>query len=195
VNYDVRLPEHERDLLRSLRGASLESVRTDGWSAFVGVPKRTIQILPEEVPTPSTAHPHADVNPPRVVSVGAEAQGSAEVIGRFLGRVQTINVLGVHLVFSSPNHAPATEILGVPLPEGVSYGPIFLEKSARVAQQAEGPAALVGLDIAIELLTDQGHTATLLTEAVGHFVHVVLDGGLPLHIAGFVHRQPLEGGS
>lgn len=193
--YDVRLTETERNLLRRLRGAPVESIRTDGWSCAIHLPQTIIQIIPEEVPTPTPSHPYADVNRPRVVLGEHEPPGDVKIVGRALGHVQSLAVLEVQLTFSSPIHAFPTEMVGVTIPAGVMYGPVFLNGLAYSTVQADNPAALVELDIALEFGTDLGHMATFYTDAAGHFVNVALDTPLPGHIAGFVRRVVLDGGS
>jgi hypothetical protein len=117
---------------------------------------------------------------------------AAEMVGRALGRIRSITVLQVYLTFSRPTQAPPTEVLGVVIPAGITYGPIFC---AELEPAADDMAPFVGLDIGIEWCTDLGHAVTFYTDAVGHFVQVALDAQLPGHIAGFVRRVALDGAS
>jgi hypothetical protein len=191
--YEVRLAEGERDLLRGLRGTPIESIWRDGWSSFICLPAESIvQIVPDEVPTPGPFHPYADVNRPRVIRGEHEPLGGAELVARALGRVRSIAVLEVQLMFSPPRHAPSSEVLGVAIPEGVEYGPVFLGGPACSTPAIDDLAPLVRLDIAFELSTDLDHTVTFYTDAVGHVVRVAVDGRLPAQFAGLVRRVALD---
>jgi len=192
--YEVRLAESERDLLRRLRGTLIESIWRDGWSSLICLPAETIvQIVPDEIPTPGPFHPYADVTRPRVIHGEHQPLGGAELVARALGRVRSIAVLEAQLFFSSPRYAPSIDILGVSIPEGVEYGPVFLDGPACSAPANDDFAPLVRLDIAFELSTDLDHTVTFYTNAVGYFVRVAVDDRLPAELAGVVRRVALDG--
>jgi hypothetical protein len=59
--YEVKLSPPERALLGSLVGKPLDQVTTDRWAVELRSGTSTIRVVPEEIATPDTEHPQADV--------------------------------------------------------------------------------------------------------------------------------------
>ena len=90
-----------------------------------------------------------------------------------MGRLSGASVLETRLTFSKPSLEPTVEVRGVTIPEGLGYGPVFMDRN--VSCGVPDDEVVVDLDVAIRLFTDSGNAVTIFTDAVSYFVHLSLD--------------------
>jgi hypothetical protein len=193
VNYEAVVGAKELELLARLVGKPLDSVSADHWSATIHTPALSLLIIPEEVPTPTASHSSADVDRPGVEVT--HAGGDGELVGRDLGTVHEITLLRALVTFSDVVEVPPTEILKeLGAVTSRAYGVVFLDPSADTDVSSGNGAPVVVADIGIELATDRHRTITFFTRAVGHFVEVVLDAGLPRDLLPHIRRHRLSVG-
>ena len=191
VTHQTVISEAELDLLRDLKGLTLDSVWSDGWSATLSVSGRLLFVVPEEVPTPSTSHPYADVDRPKFLpSDAANLSGANSPVGTQFGTISRITLFRAVVTFSPIASAPPTEILGITIPAGNEFGLYFLD-SPNDAVALDSQAPLVAADLAVEIATTAGRAVTFFTRGVGHFVEVALDARLPSELDDHLRRWPL----
>ena len=175
--YAVKLSPGECGLLASLIGQPLERVGTDGWAVELRAESTLLSVIPEEIPTPDAEHPYGAVERP-MVQAGLEPlpPEHAKVVGERLGLVRFVKVVSTLMGFSPVMDCPPEEITpGVVLPASRGYGWVYYPPRQREqAEQEAGAGAVVDLDIAFELATDEH--ASLVVYTRGFFVQVSLQG-------------------
>ena len=175
--YEVKLSPGECGLLASMIGQPLERVATDGWAVELRVGSMLLSIIPEEIATPDADHPYGDVERP-LVQLGVEPQPpeDVKVVGERLGMIRAVKLVSILIGFSPVVDFPPEEILpGVMLPAGRGYGWVYYPPGQREqAEQEAGAGALVDLDIAFELVTDECPSLVVYTR--GFFVHANMQG-------------------
>jgi hypothetical protein len=177
VRYAVKLSAEELDALAALVGKPLDRVAADGWAAELRSGASVLSVVPEEVPTPDSEHPHGDVERPLLQLDGVPALAEAcSVLGERLGLVRAVNVVSILVGFTPVVDCPAEELLaGVVPPPSRGYGWTYFPPGQREQAEREvGPGALVDLDIAFELVCDGCPSLVLYTR--GYFIQVSLEG-------------------
>jgi hypothetical protein len=190
VEHEALVGVLELELLARGVGNPVDSVWADHWSATAHTPDLALLVIPEEVHTPTTSHPYADVDRP-AVELCHERRGMGELVGRDLGIVREITLLRALVSFSEVVECPETEIeiLGRTIPPGEGYSIVFLDPAGDARGSAGLDAPVVVADIGIELATDRRRTITFFTRAVGYCVETVLDEGLPRDLLPYVRRH------
>jgi hypothetical protein len=161
VRATVALTSEEIRRLRRLRGQSVDSLWTDGWSVHLRSGPRTIAFAPEEVVVDDLFHPDADVVRLRIDEhphVDPEAPPLAELcgsLGRILGLARmTTAVASEPPVYSHPED-PALD--------------------AAYAGQVEPGRVVALVDVGIALETEGGWTV-IATDGLVFAVCVALPG-------------------
>ena len=123
--YEVRFSSPEIELLSGLKGENLWQVSSDGWAYHLRSDNELLLINVFEEATPDNAHPMGDVTRPQVQrGEGAEKYRSNELERPAL--ITQIEILQTVVTMSPPKMMPKIEILGVEIPEGIGYGPLFI---------------------------------------------------------------------
>ena len=175
--YSVKLSIEELAALGALIGQPIDQVTTNGWSAELHSGELRQAVIPAEVSTPDSDHPHGVVERPMLSLDGQSlVAGSSSVLAKNLGTLRAINAISTLVAFTPVVDCPAVEILpGVVLPPSRGYGmKFFAPNELAQAQRIVGCEALVDLDIAFELVCDLAPSVVIYTR--GYFVHVSVLG-------------------
>jgi hypothetical protein len=174
--YHVKLSDAEKGYLTMLIGNPVNSVRGDGFSVELWVGELVLSAVPDEMHTPDDGHPEAEVTRP-VFAVAESPQLIDEpaIMARDLGDVVSIRVLSTFVSFSPVTVRPPLDLGGgVVLPESPGYEELHHSSVNDAAEAAVADnAALVSLDIGVELETDRDHRILVFT--LGYSVRAAVD--------------------
>ncbi len=195
--YEVKLPIEEMRLLASVKGHTLHSVTTDGWSVGLKFDELVLDVRPEDAATPDDAHPSGDVDRPKIVLMESSDVGEHHrPIANDLGRITSVQVLSTVISFSPVRSCPPVRLAGgVEIPEGDGYGWVYYRLSERetALRELSESQAIIDLDVAVELSTERSATVLLYTR--GYFVHASL-GTMPndedwVRLGAYTRRGPI----
>jgi hypothetical protein len=164
--YEVKLSPPERELVASLVGKPLDRVTTDRWAVELRSGASAIRVVPEEAATPDAEHPQGDVDRPSLQAISDLSSAKDDIlVAEGLGIVRAANVISTLITFSPVVDCTGEEIApGVRMPDSTGYGYVYHHPDQRKdAESAVGGGAVVDLDIAVELITDNRPSVVIYT--------------------------------
>jgi hypothetical protein len=170
LHYPVLISDLEVQQLSELASERLNKVSHDSISVFLEVGNKTVSLSPAEISTPDSCHPNADA-----VRIAVANSRNANAIEFKISpsTIKSVNILTTALMYSAPTQQQAAIIMGVAVPKGTSYSPIYYHPQDPVCWNARKSAnvSLITVDVGIFIETEL-QELTISTDAVGYFVYL-----------------------
>jgi hypothetical protein len=198
MNYTVTLKPNERAILTTLLGKSLDHVLDpDGpYSIRLSCDGLLIDFTPEEVATPETEKPYADVTRPCVTN--DQSQLRPDVTWRTLysnlGRITRIALLQTVLTFTPLLPSTSPNVTTVLYGSGEGWSAILHHPEQARLNNHTGlhEHAIVALDIGIALFLHTGQVLTISTDGTSFFVEAELQAAIAERLQPFVAVSFIE---
>jgi hypothetical protein len=183
MRYSALISTNELTLLEEIEQRPIRLVNSDGWSVYVETDAWGLVFVPDEVSTPDSAHPSADVVRVKIKKASHGDQDHAlERLARDLGGVQTVLIATTAIYFSGPRRCPSITVGSATFPEGIGYELLYLQPSdpgcVEIGESADMALAIVDVGVILETCNER---ITIATDGCGFFMHAALGEALQKH--------------